>query len=192
MHVHSRPHVAIAEARVVKPETPDIGLLEAVVAPQVLRAMHAISAEYRRLGIRHALVGGLAVGAQGWPRATKYVDFIVDEGAFERRPGGLVLLRVPFEVDEVPVDSLAPASDEEFLARARDAAVESRGIPVLGIEALVYMKLKAGRMRDQVDVVELLKAGADEAACRRWLEAHAPAMLPRFDPLAERAHAESG
>lgn len=175
----------------VRPETPDVGLLEEVIAPRVLHAMRVISAEYRRLGIRHALVGGLAVGAQGWPRATKDVDFLVDEGAFERRPGGLVLLRVPFEVDGVPVDSLAPAGDEGFLAQARDAAVASDGIPVLGVEALVYMKLKAGRMRDQVDVVELLKAGASEEACRAWLQANAPAMLQRFEPLAERARAES-
>ncbi len=174
----------------VRHDTPDIGLLEATVAPRVLAAMRTISDEYRRLGIRHALVGGLAVGAQGWPRATRDVDFIVDEGAFERRPGGLVLLRVPFEVDGVPVDSLAPTSDEPFLAKARDAAIESRGIPVLGVEALIYMKLKAGRMRDQVDVIELLKAGADEGACRAWLGAHAPAMLPRFEPLVERARAE--
>jgi hypothetical protein len=41
--------------------------------------MRAAAAEYERMGIRFALVGGLAVGAQGWPRATKHVDFLVDE-----------------------------------------------------------------------------------------------------------------
>jgi hypothetical protein len=169
---------------------PDIGLLEEVVAPRVLSAMRAIAAEYQRMGVRHALVGGLAVGAQGWPRTTKDVVFLVDEGAFERRPGGIVLLRVPFEIGGVPVDSLAPRDDEPFLAQARDAATKSQGIPVLGVEALVYMKLKASRLRDQVDVVELLKAGTDEEACRRWLAQHAPDMLPRFEPLAERARIE--
>jgi hypothetical protein len=183
--------VAISEARVVRPKTPDVGLLAEVVAARVLQAMQAIAAEYRRMGIRHALVGGLAVGAQGWPRATKDVDFLVDESAFERRPGGLVLLRVPFEVGGVPVDSLAPRADEAFLADARDAAVESHGIPVLAVEPLVYMKLKAGRSRDQVDVIELLKAGVDEEACRRWLQQHSPDMLARFEPLAERARVES-
>ena len=174
----------------MKPETPDLRLLEDIIAPRVLRAMHTIAAEYRRMGVRHALVGGLAVGAQGWPRATRDVVFLVDERAFERRPGGLLLLRVPFEVDGVPVDSLAPADDEPFLAEARDAATTSDGIPILGVEALVYMKLKAGRMRDQVDVVELLKAGADEASCRRWLGAHAPALLERFEALARSAREE--
>lgn len=175
----------------MKHETPDLKLLEDVVAPRILRAMHTIAAEYRNMGVRHALVGGLAVGAQGWPRATKDVDFLVDERAFERRAGGMLLLRVPFEVDGVPVDSLAPADDEPFLAEARDAAPTSEGIPILGVEALVYMKLKASRMRDQVDVVELLKAGADEASCRRWLAAHAPALLVRFEALAKSAHEET-
>jgi len=186
----ARPQVAISQVRTMKPDTPDVRLLDQVVAPRVLHAMRVISAEYKRMGIKHALVGGLAIGAQGWPRATRGVDFLVDDKAFERRPGGLVLLRVPFEVEGVPVDSIAAADDETFLARARDAAVESDGIPILAIEALVYMKLKAWRLRDQVDVIELLKAGADEAACRTWLLEHAPDTAPRFDTLAERARAE--
>ena len=71
---------------------------------------------------RCLLVGGLAVGAHGWPRATKDVDFLVDESAFEHRPGGLVLLKVPFQANGVPIDSLAPAEDEPFLAEERDCA----------------------------------------------------------------------
>jgi hypothetical protein len=175
----------------VKPTTPDVRLLQAVVAPRVLLAMRAAAAEYERMGIRFALVGGLAVGAQGWPRATKDVDFLVDESAFERREGGLVLLRVPFQANGVPIDSLAPADDEPFLAAARDRAEISDGIPVIGIEALVYMKLKAARMRDRVDVVELLKAGNDPEPCRQWLQAHAPSLTPHFDELVEVARAES-
>lgn len=34
------------------------------------------------LGVRHALVGGLAVGVHGHPRATKDIDFIVGAEAF--------------------------------------------------------------------------------------------------------------
>jgi len=43
----------------------------------------------------------------------------------------------------------------------------------------------------QVDVIDLLKAGVDEAGCRTWLAAHVPAMLPRLEPLVERVRAES-
>lgn len=174
----------------MKPVTPDLRLLESIIAPRILEAMRAVAAEYERMGIRYALVGGLAVGAQGWPRATRDVDFLVDDTAFERRPGGLVLLRVPFEVQGVPIDSLAPKHDEPFLAAARDVAPISDGIPVLGVEALIYMKLTAFRLRDRVDVVELIKSGVDPAPCRAWLEEHAPLMLERFDELAQSAEAE--
>ena len=186
----TRPHVAISEARFVKPKTPDISLLEEVVAPRVLNAMRAAAAEYERLGIRYALVGGLAVGAQGWPRATKDVDFLVDESAFERRPGGLVLLKVPFEAGGVPIDSLCPKDDELFLADARDSAEVSHGIPVIGVEALIYMKLRASRMRDRVDVVELLKAGTDPVACRKWIAEHAPDLSDDLERLVDTARAE--
>jgi hypothetical protein len=40
-------------------------LLEDVVAPHILAAMRTAVAEYERQGIRHALVGEFAVGAQG-------------------------------------------------------------------------------------------------------------------------------
>lgn len=175
----------------MKPRTPDIHLLDAVVAPRVLEAMRAAAAELRRMGVRHALVGGLAVGAHGWPRATRDVDFLVDETAFERRPGGLLVLKVPFEAGGVPVDSLAPRDDEPFLADARDHAEATDGLPVIGIEALVYMKLRAGRMRDQVDVVELLKAGAPVDRCRGWLARNAPDLSSAFDELVATAEREA-
>ena len=175
----------------MKPNTPDIGLLEQVVASRVLAAMRAAAAEYERLGIRYALVGGLAVGAQGWPRATQDVDFLVDESAFERRPGGLVLLKVPFEAGGVPIDSLSPRDDEPFLATARDGAEVSRGIPVIGVEALIYMKLMASRMRDRVDVVELIKAGVEPDVCRAWMAKHAPQLSDDLERLIDTAQAES-
>ena len=43
------------------------------------------------------------------------------------------------------------------------------------------MKLKASRLTDLGDVAELLKAGGDAEACRRYLEANAPDMISAFD-----------
>ena len=54
--------------------TPDLRLLEGVVASPVLSAMRAASRALTSLGIRHAVAGGLAVGAYGYPRATQDVD----------------------------------------------------------------------------------------------------------------------
>ena len=41
---------------------PDLALLEGGVAPQILDALQAASQRLAELGIRHALVGALAVG----------------------------------------------------------------------------------------------------------------------------------
>jgi hypothetical protein len=67
---------------------PDPSLLEGVVAPEVLDAMKVASAVLKRVGVRHVVVGGLAVGANGFPRATKDVNFLVGDEAFERTPAG--------------------------------------------------------------------------------------------------------
>lgn len=56
--------------------------LEQVVAQRVLDDARRVSATLTRLRVPHALVGGLAVGLHGHPRATKDVDFLVGEEAF--------------------------------------------------------------------------------------------------------------
>ena len=73
---------------------PDPSLLVGVVAPEVLDAMRVASAALKSAGVRHVVVGGLAVGAHGYPRATKDVDFLVGDEAFEHHPGGLL----PFDL----------------------------------------------------------------------------------------------
>jgi hypothetical protein len=53
------------------------------------------------------------------------------------------------------------------------------------------MKLAAGRARDEGDIVEMLKAGANQKRIRAYLGAHAPATLAAFNRLAERADREA-
>jgi len=45
--------------------------------PRMVAAIRAAHEAYARLGIRHALIGGMAVGVHGHPRATKDIDFLV-------------------------------------------------------------------------------------------------------------------
>jgi len=71
---------------------PDLTLLDGVVAPCILDAMRIASEHLTKVGIRHALVGGLAVGAHGHPRAIKDVEFLVGEEAVAHRGGGLVTI----------------------------------------------------------------------------------------------------
>jgi hypothetical protein len=167
---------------------PDPSLLVDVVAPKVLDAMRVASAALSAAGVRHVIVGGLAVGAHGYARATKDVDFLVGPEAFEHHPGGLVTLRagVPFQVNGVAVDFLSADADEGFLD---DALVADGGI--VAAPVLVYLKLKSPRSKDRTDIIELAKAGIDRAACRTYLATHAPGYLVAFDEAIAQADREA-
>lgn len=167
---------------------PDPSLLQGVVAPEVLHAMKVASEALARAGVRHVVVGGLAVGANGFPRATRDVDFLVGDEAFERHAGGLLTLRpgVPFQVDRVAVDFIAPEASEGFLAAELHAEAGS----IIDGPPLVYMKLKSPRHKDRTDVIELVKAGLDVDRCRGYLAQHAPSFVADFDAAVRRARAE--
>jgi hypothetical protein len=159
---------------------PDPSLLADVVARKVLDAWKAASAALARVGVRH-VVGGLADGAHGYPRATRAVDFLVGDDAFVHHPGGLVTMNpaLPIEVDGVPIDYLTPKTGEEHLAEALGTAVGA----FLDAPRLVYTKLKASRLRDRGDVAGLVNAGLDVEACRAYLIAHAADLVAAFDEL---------
>jgi hypothetical protein len=163
-------------------------LLEDVVAPKVLDAMKAASSALTKLGVRHVVVGGLAVGANGYPRATKDVDFLVGAEAFHHHASGLVTMRpeIPFQVNGVAVDLLSPEASEEFL----EATLAAPPGTMMEAPPLVYMKLKSPRRKDQVDVIEMIKGGIDVKRCREYLASHASALLATFDECVAQAEAE--
>jgi hypothetical protein len=173
--------------------TPDLRLLEDVVAPRVLAAMRSASRALTSLGVRHAVAGGLAVGAYGYPRNTVDVDLLVGDEAFERHAGGLVTLKpgVPVQIDGVAVDLLSASGGEVFLERSLAPPVEGE-VPVVSAGTLVYLKLKSPRLRDRADVVELVKAGLAVAGARQYLEGNAPPLVARFDECIAQARAEEG
>jgi hypothetical protein len=167
---------------------PDPSLLDSSVLPQVVEAMRSASRALSALGIRHVVVGGLAVAANGYPRATKDVDFLVGDEAFEHHPGGFVSMKpgVPIQINGIAIDLLSVQAGEEHLARALEAPMGS----MIEAPELVYLKLKATRQKDRADVVELIKAGIDIAACRGYLTAHAPGLVALFEDSVARAAAE--
>jgi hypothetical protein len=181
----SRAHLSIRRRAADRMTTPDFALLTDVVAERVLDACRVASDSLRRSGVRHVVVGALAVGAHGYPRATKDVDFLVGEEAFTHHAGGIVTMHpgLPIEVDGVPIDYLSPRDGEEHLASALD------GSPGACVDAarLIYMKLKASRLRDRGDIVGLVNAGVDVDACRAYLVTHAPGLVASFDDLVRRA-----
>jgi hypothetical protein len=165
------------------------------VAPEILAAAEVASRALREAGIPHALAGGLAVGAHGYPRTTDDVDFLVGDEAFVHHAGGLVTLKVPLiAVGNVRIDlvSIDPTKEEnEQLRPAVESPAESEQIPVVPLTALVYMKLKANRQKDQADLVELLKRGKiDIRGIDRYLEARAPAYLSQWERVKQAAAQE--
>ena len=167
---------------------PDPALLVDVVAPKVLDALKLASEALIAANVRHIVVGGLAVGANGYPRATKDVDFLVGAEAFHHHASGLVTLRqeIPFQVDGVPVDLLSPGPGEDFL----EATLAAPPGTMMEAAPLVYMKLKSPRRKDQVDVIEMIKGGVDTKRCREYLVAHAPAFVTAFDDCVAQAEVE--
>ena len=171
---------------------PDIGLLDGTVAPGILRAMHAASKQLMSVHVRHALVGGLAIGAHGYPRATKDVDFLVGDEAFEHHAAGIVTIAagVPVAVGDVAIDQLSIHNDEGHLTDALNHVQFSGDIPVLPIGALVYLKLRSPRGKDAVDVVELIRRGISTDEVGRYLEANAPELFLSFERLVAVAKEE--
>jgi hypothetical protein len=164
---------------------PDPDLLVDVVASRVLDAWKAASGALTRAGVRHVVIGGLAVGANGHPRATKDVDFLVGDEAFHHHAGGLVTMNpaIPIAVNGVAIDYLTPRADEAHLAGALAAPPGT----FIDVARLIYMKLRASRMQDRADIVALVNAGLDVDACRAYLSVNAPALVPSFDDLVEKA-----
>lgn len=174
---------------------PDLNRLSGVVAPEILSAAEIASAKLREAGIPHALVGGLAVGAHGYPRTTDDVDFLVGEEAFRRHAGGLVTLKLPLiAVGNVRIDFLSldeSRGEKESLQSAMENPPPDAPVPIVPLPVLVYLKLKAGRQKDIADVVELLKRGRIEVEeIDRYLAQHAPDLVRRWENAKKTAAEE--
>lgn len=161
------------------------------VAPKVRDAAIKTAHQLDDLGIRYALAGGLAVGAYGYIRTTTDVVFLVGEEAFEHH-GVLVTFKagVPIEVDGIRIDYLSPAALGPQMEGTLDNPPLSDGLAVVPVDVLIFMKLVAKRRKDQVDVIELIKAGADMKQARRYLEQYAPDLLSLFEELVNEALTE--
>ena len=176
-------------------ELPDLALVRGVVAPEILSAAELASRKLREANIPHALAGGLAVGAHGYPRTTADVDFLVGDEAFEKHAGGLVTLKLPIiAIGKVLIDFVSideTKNEGRQLRPAVENPPESAGVPIVPLPALVYMKLKAGRQKDVADLVELLKRGMiDLEEIDRHLAEYAPDQLRRWERVKEMAARE--
>lgn len=168
---------------------PDILKLNGVVSSEVLTAMLEAHRALDRAGIPHALVGALAVGAYGYPRASKDVDFLVGDEAFDRHESGIITLKpgVPVEYKGITIDPIAITPGSEHLRNSVDQPEVSEGIPVAPPEALVYMKLISPRRKDSADIVELVASGLMIEPVFDYLSRHAPNLVAKLETFVKEA-----
>lgn len=157
------------------------------------------------------LVGGLAVAAWGYVRATTDVDFLVrDLGQASRRlrESGLLVVRrrggfpcLKGTIGGITFDVLPPLVPIQW-DRARTVSLGgNRRIRVVDLEGLVRLKLKAGGPQDLMDVAALVlrhsevRERAQEIAVAYRIRDKLDAWLrvPRLKAeLAEAARAQRG
>lgn len=149
---------------------PDLSLLRGVVSNKLLDAAQTASDALTRAGVRHALIGGLAVGAYGYVRATNDIDFLVGEEAFIEHGGGVVSHKpgVPFEVAGYLVDVFDDAAIEKD--ELGTSLSKSSSMLVVSVEGLVYLKLRAFRRRDKEDIIQLVREGVDVGSVEEYIE----------------------
>lgn len=176
------------------PRVVDIDEAFAVVSPKVREATIVAAEALRSKGIRALLVGGLGVSANGVPRGTKDVDFLVGEEAFDHQ-GFIVSFKagLPIEVDGVAVDLIpVPTALPKLDAvLTRFGAPRKEGIAVAPAEIIILMKLLSNRRRDIDDIVRLLRAGVDPGAARQAVRDYGTVdLLPRLEERITEAEGE--
>jgi predicted nucleotidyltransferase len=132
------------------------------------------------LGERTFVIGGYAVAAWGFERATEDVDLAVDLSAAEAerrlRSAGLEVRKtrgdlragdIPWvlsgQMDDVPFQVMPPVLPIDW-SRGREIEAEGARFKVVGLGDLLRLKLKAAGPKDFMDVTELLEAHPDLAA----------------------------
>jgi hypothetical protein len=142
----------------------------------LLEQLRAILAVLDGAGIEYALVGGLAVAVWGAPRATQDIDLLVRPESVDAivaaiEPLGFRFRALPMTFSDgmrlqrvrkiehgvlLTVDLLlVDANLESTWASRCQIEVEGKPIWVISREALIQMKLAAGRTRDVQDIERL-------------------------------------
>lgn len=172
------------------PKKPSLDNLVGAVPESTIQAIRTISEALTKDCIRHTLVGGLAVGVYGWPRATRDVDFLVGS-EIQRSPTPFT--DAAMKAAGVPIDKVIPRTrGDRYLVDELNDPHWIDGVPVARPTVVVASKLARMEMRDQADVVELLKAKLIRpAAIRSYLEEFLPEVyIERFNSLVEQAQRE--
>ena len=136
------------------------------------------------MGVKHVVVGGLAVGANGYLRNTNNLDFMVDNSAFVFRD------RVVYVRSDLPIKyfgtrvnwvSMSPSEEPIF---GKFLVLPTRDqVPIMPIEPLIGMKLIAARHKDRTDIIELIKVRSNLTSITEFVNTNIPHLLPLLNEL---------
>lgn len=168
-------------------------LIDSSLNPQVIDAVREVTRSLQASGVRHAVLGAIAIGVYGWPRATKDVDVLLGDEAWHKDIGGGLtpLVDLPEKVLGIGIDYLPLDVAGPFLEAGVAAPFWTEGVPIAPPEVVVCTKLIRLAMRDGADIVEILKVGLiDRAAILAYLTEHTPMLVRRWNELCEQADRE--
>lgn len=152
--------------------------------PAVVRKMRNIASTLDEAGVKYALIGGLALGPRGYARGTTDVDFLLHKDFIEcvhtlMRERGLAIVSEGAEfssyLDELMRVDFQHARREislGMLTRSDNVSFAGQPVPVIQAEDLIGLKIQAfhgnpRRLKDLVDIQELLKANWDKLDLQR-------------------------
>ena len=170
-----------------------INNLKSVASLALHTAASEVSAMLRHSGVRHVVVGGVAVCCNGYSRTTSNVDYAVGTGAFESRNKALYLRPdLPVKYLGIPVHYVAPTNSFEQAMLEQYMVIPDWGqVPILPIKPLIVMKLISHRHKDLADLVELLKRRISEIEdIRTFVGENLPKQKNMFDELVACAESE--
>ena len=134
------------------------------IAPEAaLKAAEKVWQEARRKGVAAAIAGGLAMQIYGFTRATRDVDMVASETldleAGKKIDFGGEIYRLEVEGKEIEVDWIVRADDKKpvYDAALENAEMTEYGIPIISPDWMVLLKYLAGRGKDEMDLMWLLR-----------------------------------
>ena len=142
---------------------------------QLIAQLREVATALREAGIRHLLIGGVAVNIHGYLRATRDLDLmlLIEDAdvahalftrlgyeTLERRPDLASYVRGTARLDVIY--ARRPIS-RGLLERPQEAEFEGLKLPVISLEGLLGLKIQAfsddkRRLGDLKDMIELVKA----------------------------------
>jgi hypothetical protein len=153
--------------------------------PQIqIDGLRLVSEIFRKAGVEHVVVGGLAVGAHGYLRNTDNIDILVGDSAFVCQ-NNFVYTRndLPIKYFGTRVNWVSMSPSEKPIFEKYLMVPAPGQVPIMPIEPLIGMKLIAGRHKDRTDIIELAKVRFNLSSIVEFTTANLFQLLPLLHEL---------